>query len=1498
PLNMADWPDDAATSNPPHGNDPRPYASGIDVERAKDEFRTLERVLTNRSQHETLSGQTTRAPSDIEKGKQGDEPEPFNLRDYLSASNDAQEQAGIKYVSLSRGLATNSAWIACGCHLGGPRGQGLRRFGDEDLCRHFRRFLSQLLPRYSSVHLGPRDVDVQERTGSDPTHPTQVRPFSSMLSGSLILRRNSGMLKSGEMCLVLGCPGAGCTTFMKAITNDRDTFGEVLGQVLYEGIDAETMREHYKGEVVFNEEDDRHIATLTVAQTLSFALSLKTPGPNGRLPGVTRKDFDREVLDTLLRMLNISHTRQTLVGDEFVRGVSGGERKRVSIAEMMATRARVQAWDNSTRGLDASTALDYVKALRVLTDVLGQTTFVTLYQAGEGIYDLFDKVLVLSGGRQVFFGKPTEARAYFEGLGYNAMPRQSTPDYLTGCTDANERQFAPGRSEHDVPSTPEALEQAFRQSTAYSEMQSGLKALKVEMETDRRDQEAFRAAVADDKKKGVSRSSPYTLGFTAQVMALTKRQFRMRMQDKFQLYTSFSLSTVLALIIGAAFFNMPTTSAGAFTRGGVVFAALLTTCLDAFGEMPTQMLGRPILRKQTGYSMYRPSAIAVANTLADLPFSATRIFMFNVPVYFMTHLARSAGGFFTFHLFAYVAYLTMQGFFRTFGVLCTNFDVAFRLAVFFIPNFIEYTGYIIPVIKMKRWLFWIYYINPIAYAWQACMENEFMRINITCDGNYIVPRNLGSLTKYPNGLGPNQVCTLFGASAGSASVSGNAYINAGYGISASNLWKRNLLVLLGFMIVFQVTQVVALEYFPRYNANISVNIFAKESADSAKRNAILQARKADKARINAEKAAALEKQSGAPAALSDVHRKTLTWQNLNYHVPVPGGTRRLLHDVQGYVGPGLTALMGASGAGKTTCLDVLAQRKNIGVISGDILVDGRPLASDFARGTAYAEQMDVHEETATVREALRFSAYLRQPSSVPVSEKDDYVEEIIELLELQDLSEALVFSLSVESRKRLTIGVELASKPELLLFLDEPTSGLDSQSAWNVVRLLRKLADQGQAILCTIHQPSSLLFESFDRLLLLERGGETVYFGDIGKDSHVIRQYFAENGATCPANVNPAEFMLEAIGAGVAPRIGDRDWKDVWLDSPQCAQLRDTIDAIKSRGLAQPVLDKSHESVYATPFMYQMRIVTIRNMLALWRRPDYMFTRLFVCSFISLFVSLSFLQLGTSVRELQFRVFAIFWVGILPALVMAQIEPLFIMNRRIFIREASSRIYSPYVFSISQTISELPGAMFSAIVYWLLMVYPIGFGQGSAGQNGNGFQLLVTIFMMLFGISLGQLVAAISPSVQVAALFNPFLTLVLSTFCGVTLPHTSNSLWWTWLYQLVPYTRGISSMVVTELHGLPIRCNSDEFSIFNPPSNNTCVQWAQDFINIAGGYLDNPSATSACRYCQYKVADEFYTPLGMSFSNRWRDVFIVLVFAVFNIIATVIASRFLRYAKR
>lgn len=160
------------------------------------------------------------------------------------------------------------------------------------------------------------------------------------------------------------------------------------------------------------------------------------------------------------------------------------------------------------------------------------------------------------------------------------------------------------------------------------------------------------------------------------------------------------------------------------------------------------------------------------------------------------------------------------------------------------------------------------------------------------------------------------------------------------------------------------------------------------------------------------------------------------------------------------------------------------------------MVDGRELPISFQRSAGYCEQLDIHESLATVREALEFSALLRQSRDTPRAEKLKYVDTIIDLLEMHDIENTLigtaVAGLSVEQRKRLTIGVELVSKPSILIFLDEPTSGLDGQAAFNIVRFLRKLADVGQAVLVTIHQPSASLFAQFDTLLLLAKGGKTV----------------------------------------------------------------------------------------------------------------------------------------------------------------------------------------------------------------------------------------------------------------------------------------------------------------------------------------------------------------------------------------------------------------------
>ena len=298
--------------------------------------------------------------------------------------------------------------------------------------------------------------------------------------------------------------------------------------------------------------------------------------------------------------------------------------------------------------------------------------------------------------------------------------------------------------------------------------------------------------------------------------------------------------------------------------------------------------------------------------------------------------------------------------------------------------------------------------------------------------------------------------------------------------------------------------------------------------------------------------------------------------------------------------------------------------------------------------------MDVHEPTATVREALRFSAKLRQPREVPLQEKYDYCETIIRLLEMESIAGATVGTigsgLNQEQRKRLTIGVELASKPELLLFLDEPTSGLDSGAAFNIVRFLRKLADAGQAILCTIHQPSAVLFEHFDELLLLKSGGRTVFHGELGHDSKHLLEYFESNGGKkCPPDVNPAEYMLEVIGAG-DPNYHGPDWGDVWdASSERQARTEEIQSLIEKRRNASVQGQIKDEREYAMPLATQIYTVTHRNFVAYWRSQDYLVGKFMLHIFTGLFNTFTFWHLGNSQIDMQSRLYVTLfypWTGL------------------------------------------------------------------------------------------------------------------------------------------------------------------------------------------------------------------------------------------------------------
>ena len=171
-------------------------------------------------------------------------------------------------------------------------------------------------------------------------------PLKTILDGS------HGCVKPGEMLLVLGRPGSGCTTLLSLLANRRRGYTSVEGDVHYGSIPAADAGQ-YRGQIVMNTEEELFFPSLTVDQTMDFATRLKVPFSADQ-DAAAREQARKDTRDYLLESLGISHTHTTKLGNEFIRGVSGGERKRVSIVETMATRGSVFCWDNSTRGLDAS----------------------------------------------------------------------------------------------------------------------------------------------------------------------------------------------------------------------------------------------------------------------------------------------------------------------------------------------------------------------------------------------------------------------------------------------------------------------------------------------------------------------------------------------------------------------------------------------------------------------------------------------------------------------------------------------------------------------------------------------------------------------------------------------------------------------------------------------------------------------------------------------------------------------------------------------------------------------------------------------------------------------------------------------------------------------------------------------------------------------------------------------------------------------------------------
>ncbi|KAK5084523.1 Multidrug resistance protein [Lithohypha guttulata] len=1299
-----------------------------------------------------------------------------------------------------------------------------------------------------------------------------------------ILQGLDGLVKPGELLVVLGPPGSGCSTFLKTLTGETNGFN--VGQeseINYTGISYDEMHKYFRGEAIYTAEQDIHFPAMLVGDTLYFAARARAPR---NLPGnVGKKQYAEHLRDVIMATFGIRHTINTKVGNEFVRGVSGGERKRVTIAEACLSGAPLQAWDNSTRGLDSANAIEFCKTLRVECEVSNVAAMVAIYQAPQAAYEIFDKAIVLYEGRQIFFGGAQQAKRYFEKLGFDCPPRQTDADFLTSMTSPVERVVRKGY-ENKVPRTPDEFAAAWKGSAEYKTLIAEIDAYNKEHPVGGEDAARFKESRKGQQAKRQRLKSPFTLSYGQQIQLCLWRGLKRLQADPSLTFVQLFGNFIMALVIGSVFYNLQDVTSSFFSRGALLFFAILMSAFGSALEILTLYAQRPIIEKHERYALYHPSAEAYASMLTDLPYKIGNAITFNVALYFMTNLRREAGRFFFFLLISFMLTLTMSMMFRTIASVSRTLQQALTPAAILILAIVIYTGFAIPTPYMLGWSRWINYLDPVAYAFEALVVNEFHNRLFRCD-------------QFAPGYGDlaNNICAVQGAVAGQETVLGDDFVGISYRYYNSNKW-RNFGILWVFMIGLAVIYLIAAEKVSAKKSKGEILVFrrghipeqlTKSTPDDAEAAGLAEKTPMDREQAQEDAANIIQRQEAI-----------FQWRDVCYDIKIKSETRRILDHVDGWVKPGtLTALMGVSGAGKTTLLDVLATRVTMGVISGEMLVDGRPRDESFQRKTGYAQQQDLHLSTSTVREALAFSALLRQPAAIPRAEKLQYVEEVIKLLEMEQYADAVVGilgeGLNVEQRKRLTIGVELAAKPELLLFLDEPTSGLDSQTSWSILNLLEKLTKNGQAILCTIHQPSAMLFQRFDRLLFLAKGGKTVYFGDVGEGAKTLTSYFERNGAhPCEENQNPSEWMLEVIGAAPGSST-DIDWFDTWRNSPEYRKVQEELDTLKHErpGLSRVQTrskDKASYREFAAPFWQQYICVQRRVFEQYWRTPSYIYAKWALCTLSGLFIGFSFFQAANTRQGLQNQLFGLFLLFTIFGQLVQQIMPLFVTQRALYeVRERPSKTYSWKAFMLSNIVAELPYNAIAATLLFFCWYYPIGLYNNAGDavtERGALMWLFILAFLFFASTFAHMVIAAIDTAESGGNIANLAFSLCL-IFCGVLAGPSQFPGFWIFMYRVSPFTYLVEGMLATAVKDAAATCLDIDFLRFPPPADQTCQSYLDPYIAQAGGYLQpgTEQSTTNCSFCQLSSTNTFLQSVNINPNNAWRDFGIMWAFIIFNIFA-------------
>ncbi|KFK36615.1 hypothetical protein AALP_AA4G146800 [Arabis alpina] len=1188
-----------------------------------------------------------------------------------------------------------------------------------------------------------------------------------------ILNDVSGMIKPGRLTLLLGPPGCGKTTLLKALSGNLDKNLKRSGEISYNGHGLDEFVPQKTS--AFISQHDLHIAEMTVRETIDF--SARCQGVGSRtdiIMEVSKREKDGGIIpdsevdaymkaisvkglkrslqtDYILKILGLDICAEILIGNAMRRGISGGQKKRLTTAEMIVGPTKALFMDEITNGLDSSTAFQIVKSLQQLAHITNATVFVSLLQPAPESYDLFDDIVLLAEGKIVYHGPRDKVLKFFEECGFRCPERKGVADFLQEVISRKDQgQYW---LHQDIPHNYVSVEML---SKRFKDLEIGRK-------------------IEETLSKSYDRSKSNTDALSFNVYSLPKWElFRACISREFLLmernYFIYLFKT-FQLVLSAVF----TMTVFIRTRMGIdivhgnsymscLFFAIITLLVDGFPELSMTVQRLSVFYKQKQLCFYPAWAYAIPATVLKIPLSFIESLVWTSLTYYVIGYTPEPYRFFRQFIMLFAVHFTSISMFRCIAAIFQTGAASMAAGGFVILVTFVFGGFAIPYTEMPGWLKWGFWVNPISYAEIGLSLNEFLAprwqkmqpTNITLGRTILETRGLN-------------------------------YDDYMYWVSLS--------ALLGFTVLFNIIFTLALTFLKSPTSSRAMISHEKLSE--------LQGTKLD---------SSLKQNKSIPSTVTTNDESgnmilpfkplTITFQDLNYYVDVPQEMRgqgytqnkklQLLSDITGAFRPGvLTALMGISGAGKTTLLDVLAGRKTSGYIEGDIKISGyTKIQKTFARVSGYCEQTDIHSPNITVEESLIYSAWLRLVPEINPKTKIRFVKQVLETIELEEIKDSMVgiagvSGLSTEQRKRLTVAVELVANPSII-FMDEPTTGLDARAAAIVMRAVKNVAETGRTIVCTIHQPSIDIFESFDELVLLKRGGRMIYTGPLGLHSSHVIEYFQNipGIAKIRDNYNPATWMLEITSQSVEIEL-DMDFAKIYNESKLYKSNSELVKELSKPEHGSS--DLRFERTFAQNWLGQFKSCLWKMSLSYWRSPTYNLMRIFHTFVSSLIFGVLFWKQGQKI-DTQQNLFTV--LGALYGLVLflginncTSALQYFETERNVMYRERFAGMYSAFAYALAQVVTEIP-YIFIQSAEFVIILYPmIGF-YASASKV---FWCLYSIFIsLLYYNYLAMFLISVTPNFMVAAILQSLFFVTYNLFSGFLIPVTQIPKWWVWFYYLTP----------------------------------------------------------------------------------------------------------------